>query len=64
MLINNGEGFLIGGKAEYAGILNLVKVTEEVLRGGKLQVKLELQNLVIMPNCSNLLSFAQIFRSL
>jgi hypothetical protein len=42
VLINNGEGFLIGGKAEYAGILNLVKVTEEVLRGGKLRVKFEL----------------------
>ncbi len=38
------------GKAKCAGILNFVKVAEDIIAGRKLQVKLEFQNLVTTPN--------------
>ncbi len=39
--IKMGEGFFNHRKAELLGVLNLMKVAEKVLRGGMLQVKLE-----------------------
>ncbi len=41
--VKNGEGFN-QRKAESAGVLNFVKVAEEVLQREKLRVKLELRN--------------------